>query len=32
MIKHIKHIFSEFEFGIDRWDKPQRTYVRRYDG
>lgn len=23
MIKHIKHIFAEFEHGIDKWDEPR---------
>jgi len=29
MIKHIKHIFSEFEHGIDKWDKPRE---RMFEG
>ena len=29
MIKHIKHIFSEFEHGIDRWDEPRE---RMFEG
>tara|TARA_R110002050_G_scaffold12682_1_gene41495 strand:+ start:65 stop:643 length:579 start_codon:yes stop_codon:yes gene_type:complete len=29
MIKHIKHIFSEFEHGIDKWDDPRE---RMFEG
>ena len=29
MIKHIKHIFSEFEHGIDKWDEPRE---RMFEG
>ena len=29
MIKHIKDIFSEFEHGIDKWDKPRE---RMFEG
>jgi len=29
MIKHIKHIFAEFEHGIDKWDKPRE---RMFEG
>jgi|TARA_B100001094_G_scaffold302223_1_gene329225 alkylated DNA repair dioxygenase AlkB len=29
MIKHIKHIFAEFEHGIDKWDDPRE---RMFEG
>jgi len=29
MIKHIKHIFAEFEHGIDKWDDP---HERMFEG
>ena len=29
MIKHIKHIFTEFEHGIDKWDDPRE---RMFEG
>jgi alkylated DNA repair dioxygenase AlkB len=29
MIKHIKHIFAEFEHGIDKWDEPRE---RMFEG